>query len=110
MKQELKERINSGKLREMFLYIIFGGLTTVINICVYFVCYYYLKISNVAGNIAAWILAVLFAYVTNKLWVFGSKARDKKTVMREISQFFAFRLGTGLFELSAQIGAVHFSD
>lgn len=100
MKQELKEFIKSKKFREMFLYLFFGGLTTVINISVYFVCYYYLKISNTAGNVAAWILAVLFAYITNKLWVFGSRAHDKKTVLREMSQFFGCRLGTGLLELA----------
>ena len=91
---------DSKRLKELFLYLVFGGITTFINIAVYYVCYYYLKISNVGGNIAAWTVAVLFAFVTNKIWVFESKSTDRHTVMRESVLFFGCRLGTGLMDLA----------
>jgi putative flippase GtrA len=53
----------------------------------------------VAGKIASWVCAVTFAYVTNKLWVFDSQARDGKTLWREALGFYGSRLATGVVEL-----------
>ena len=55
----------------------FGVGTTLINLIVYQVCYYGLEISNVKAVISAWLAAVTFAFVTNKLWVL--KVKDQKT-------------------------------
>lgn len=87
------------KYKELISYGIFGVLTTVINIVVYTVCYNRLGISNVASNIIAWILSVLFAYVTNKIWVFESKSTERKVLLYELSSFFGCRLATGLLDL-----------
>ena len=78
------------------LYLIFGGLTTLINIVAYFVCYNLLEISNVTSNIIAWVVAVFFAFVTNKVYVFESKS---KSILYELSTFLACRLGTGVLDL-----------
>lgn len=78
------------------LYIIFGGLTTLVNIIVYFVCYDVLALSNVLSTIIAWILSVIFAFITNKLYVFESKSNS---MFYEISTFFGCRLGTGILDV-----------
>ena len=53
------------KYQEMILYLIFGGLTTLVNIVVYGVCADILHIYYLISNLFAWFFAVLFAYVTN---------------------------------------------
>lgn len=87
------------KYKSFIAYAIFGVLTTVVNIVVYAVCYEYIGISNVVSNIIAWILAVAFAFVTNKLWVFGSKSTEKNTLIYEIGTFISCRLATGVLDL-----------
>ena len=51
-----------------------------------------LTIGVVPSDIIAWILAVIFAYITNKLWVFESKSWRFPYVLREVGSFFAARL------------------
>lgn len=78
--------------RETVLYIVFGVLTTLINIVVFDRCYYALGWSWQAANAVAWILAVLFAFLTNKLFVFESKSFRAAVFWREFTGFFAARL------------------
>lgn len=94
------------KYKELISYGIFGVFTTLINIVVYTVCYDKLGIDNVVSNIIAWILSVLFAYVTNKIWVFESKSTELKVLLREMSSFFGCRLATGLLDLIIMYVAV----
>ena len=62
------------KYKEVIMYLVFGVLTTVVNIVVYYVVADCLKINYLIANIAAWFLSVLFAYVTNRKYVFESKS------------------------------------
>lgn len=78
--------------RETLLYLVFGVLTTVLNIAVFDRCYYALSWPWQAANAVAWILAVLFAFVTNKLFVFESKSFRGTVFWREIAGFVAARL------------------
>lgn len=87
------------KYKGIIFYGIFGVLTTVINIASYALCYSVLGIANVPSNVIAWILAVLFAFITNKLYVFDSKSMDGKTVISELIKFMAARLATGGIDL-----------
>lgn len=80
------------KFRELFLYLIFGALTTVINILVYFLLARLLTINYQVSTVIAWLLSVLFAYGTNKLFVFESKNQSRREDFREIISFFAFRI------------------
>ena len=50
------------------------------------------------STIIAWILAVLFAYVTNRKWVFKSKAQNRREIIREACYFFTCRLATGIVD------------
>ena len=76
MIDKIKELIKKYKF--IILYGIFSVLTTIINIGVYGLLYSVLDVSNVISNIIAWIVSVLFAFITNKLWVFESKSFDFK--------------------------------
>ena len=94
------------KYRGLILYVVFGVLTTAINIAVYALCYRVLRLPNVPSNVIAWILAVLFAFVTNKLYVFESKSLERGTVMRELLSFVGARLATGLLDLAVMFVGV----
>jgi|GEM_PF-117466 len=85
--------------REKLMYLIFGGLTTVVNYAVYFACTRALAQTELAANVVAWIAAVLFAFVTNKLWVFESKAKGGAAVLRELGAFAAARVLSLLLEM-----------
>ena len=89
-----------NKYREALLYLVFGGLTTVINIVVFFI----LRLFNIEiyiSNIIAWILSVLFAFITNKVFVFESKNKSKKENTRELVSFFGFRILSLVFDMGA---------
>lgn len=73
-------------------YLFFGGLTTLINIVVFTVLNSTTGWNYQISNVIAWFLSVLFAYITNKLWVFNSKTTDTQTFVREVSSFFFFRI------------------
>ena len=101
MIKKIKELIKNDKIREIIAYLIIGFLTTVINLLVYYVCTNYFlnpeKIINVeVANIIAWIIAVVFAYVTNRVIVFRSK---NDNVVNEGVKFFLGRIFTLLLEL-----------
>lgn len=87
------------KHKSFISYGIFGVLTTVVNIVTYNLCYYQMGISNTLSNIAAWILAVTFAYLTNKAWVFESKSWVWGVLRREVPAFVSCRLATGILDL-----------
>lgn len=93
---------------EMLSYLFFGVMTTVVNLFVFYVSDKIFGNSSIAefsvfGNVfritfedistlIAWIIAVLFAYVTNKLWVFESKSREPKVIAKELVSFFGARV------------------
>ena len=78
------------------MYLVFGVLTTVVNIVVYYVAADCLKINYLIANIAAWFLSVLFAYVTNRKYVFESKSDH---ILKEMISFFSARLATGALDM-----------
>ncbi|MBS7021472.1 MAG: GtrA family protein [Firmicutes bacterium] len=80
-----------NKYREVISYLVFGGLTTVINIVAFYIMDL-MGINTYVNNTIAWIASVIFAYVTNKLFVFESKTTTRKELVREVSSFFAARI------------------
>lgn len=86
------------KYKDLILYGVFGILTTIANIAVYWLMAHPFHLSTMSSTIAAWVAAVLFAYVTNRKWVFHSEARTKNEIIKEISSFFACRLATGVVD------------
>ena len=87
------------KYREMVLYLVFGAGTTFVNIIVYYICGHGFKLAVSISTIIAWALSVLFAYVTNKIWVFNSNRNKLKEILIEFTRFVGCRLTTGLIDL-----------
>lgn len=84
------------KLRkEIVLYVIFGILTTLVNIVAYFLFSKLLGINYLISNILAWFFSVLFAYVTNRIYVFESKNAN---ILKEIVLFFSGRIFSGVLD------------
>lgn len=86
------------KNKEIVLYIVFGGLTTVVNWVTYslFVSFCSITVSNVI----AWVFAVVFAYLTNKIFVFEQKSWKPNIAFFEFSKFVSSRLLTGVVEIA----------
>ena len=82
------------KYREFILYLFFGGLTTLVSIVSYAFCERVLGMDPLVANIISWILAVSFAYVTNRKWVFQSRAVSAEAVIKEVAAFYGGRLVT----------------
>ena len=81
------------------MYIFFGGLTTLVSVGSFVLCDKFLHIDPLIANLISWVCAVSFAYVTNRTWVFSSKATGS-AVLKELISFFAGRLFTlGLEEV-----------
>ena len=78
--------------KELILYVFFGTLTFFVNVIVYFFFEGILGVNYLISNILAWFFSVLFAYVTNRIWVFESKSRD---ILKEMSLFFGGRIFSG---------------
>lgn len=89
-----------NKYKSIINYIIIGGLTTIISLVTYYICVkFFLDPNNgfelQIANIISWIFAVLFAYFTNKKYVFFSSDRS----ITEIIKFFGCRLTTLGFDM-----------
>ena len=85
-----------NKYREYILYIIFGGLTTVVNFAVYYALNIF--VWYIIANIIAWAVSVVFAFVTNKIFVFESKNTSDKKTLTEFIEFTLFRVLSGVME------------
>lgn len=72
--------------------------TPSVNIFVYYVCARLLNISAAFSSGTAWLLSVLFAFATNKIWVFESKSQGRE-LLQEMISFFSLRLLTGILDV-----------
>ncbi|HBF8686586.1 TPA: GtrA family protein [Clostridioides difficile] len=87
------------KHRETILYLFFGAFTTLVNIVSYLFFTRVILFNFMVANALAWILAVLFAYVTNKFFVFESKKVEIRFLFKEFLSFISFRLISGIIEM-----------
>ena len=95
MKNKIKELYE--KYKEIIVYLIFGGLSTLVNFASYFVFAKIIGIDEVISSGLSWLCAVLFAYVTNKIFVFKSKTSTQKELVKELFTFFSCRIVSGIF-------------
>ena len=86
-----------AKYKEILLYILFGGVATVVSIRSFVLCETCLGLDPLIANVISWVLAVATAYATNRTWVFGSKATGK-AFWTEMVGFFSGRVLTLLME------------
>ncbi|MBR0144250.1 MAG: GtrA family protein [Clostridia bacterium] len=97
--REVRDKIGTlwGKYREVILYLLFGAATTLVNLVVFYLLDF-LRIHYLAATIAAWFVSVLFAYLTNRKFVFRSEAHTAKGILNEALLFFAGRGLSGLLD------------
>lgn len=86
------------KYKTTITYAFFGALTTGVNWLVHFRLFYVNEFSATLSSAIAWCVAVLFAFFTNKPFVFESKDWTPKVALREFLQFVACRFLSGLLE------------
>lgn len=115
-------KVKIKKYKEIILYVFFGVLTTAVNWLFYALLVKLLKVNVSKGdvvvsvsdfllkitnkeytklllcNIVAWTAAVIFAFITNKLFVFESKQWNFKLLSKEAAAFFGTRVLTGVLE------------
>lgn len=86
------------KYKDIVPYIFFGVCTTLVNTLAYWVCAHILYFTVMVSAVIAWFLAVLFAYITNRRWVFHSEAVTKQEILTELASFYLCRLATGVVD------------
>ena len=89
-----------NKCREVLMYLLFGGLTTLVNILSFFILRK-LSVGVYVSNLIGWVVAVLFAFITNKLFVFESKYKSQ--IGKELISFFGCRI----LSLGVDMGAMY---
>lgn len=98
MNDKINNLIKKFLNKETISYLIFGVLTTIINIVVFWFAERELAFimsedaASLVGNVISWVISVAFAFVTNKLFVFESKSMAFKVVMAELTGFVIARL------------------
>lgn len=93
------------KYKEVISYLFFGGCTFLVSIISFYIFNKVLSFNEHISNIISWILAVAFAFITNKVFVFESKVKEKKTVIKELISFVTARLLTlGIEEIILFVG------
>ena len=94
------------KNKEIIMYLVCVVLTTVVNIVVYYIFSNLLHMNYLFSNAMAWFLSVLFAYVTNRKYVFDSKNNQ---IIKEAISFFGSRLATGIMDMVLMWFLVNFN-
>lgn len=93
--------------KEVILYLIFGVLTTLVDTVVFYISNYTIHIHYVISTCLAWIFAVLFAYITNKIFVFSS-TKNNQNIFKEIFYFFSLRLVSLLLSILFMVIMVNY--
>lgn len=101
---QLKDYLEEKKLWEIFSYLFFGGLTFLVNCVTYFLFLRVFGMNYLISNLISWIISVLFAYITNKLWVFQTRNKTYSETLKELFLFFAARIIT----LGLDMGSLSF--
>lgn len=86
------------KKQEVLLYLFFGGLTFIVSIASYAFFDVALAMNELVANVLSWILAVSFAYITNKIWVFDAPTHTMKELVKQMLSFFGGRVATLVIE------------
>ena len=101
------------KYKELVLYVVFGVLTTVVSYASYWIFTDFLHIPYMVSTALSWVLSVTFAYVTNRKWVFESRAHGFVPILTEAAKFFASRIMSGFMEMGMMfigVDLLHVND
>ena len=99
---KMKKRILKLYENDVIRYIFWGGCTTLVNLLSFYIMRA-MGIPLMSANIISIILAILFAYVTNKIWVFRSYNFRPVYLLKEMASFFSCRILTSVFTYVAMI-------
>lgn len=104
----MKEKILAlwNRYADAVPYLIFGVLTTVVNYVIYLPVYNYLGLPAAASNAVAWVGSVIFAFLTNKPFVFHSHDWSRAVVIPELTKFVSCRVASGAMETGIMFLAV----
>lgn len=86
------------RYKEVLLYLFFGGLTFVISIASYAVFTAGFGWNELIANLFSWVLAVLFAFLTNRIWVFQAATHGRRAFVQQMVAFFGGRVLTLVVE------------
>lgn len=103
--EKIKEITKKFLTKEVIAYLIFGILTTIVNLLVSFILNGYFKVDGAWASAVGIIAAVLFAYFTNRKWVFNTKAKGFK---ENFNEFIKFILGRAVTMVLEQGGVIIF--
>lgn len=101
------------RFKSIILYLVFGVLTTIINIATYYILSINGLFNTVINTSIAWVVGVIFAYATNKKWVFESKTEGFEECFKEMMSFFGCRVATGVMDVAIMfifVDVLHFND
>ncbi len=90
---KVKELIS--KYKDVIPYLFFGVCTTLVNVVSYWILSHPLDAGVMTATVIAWLLAVLFAYITNRKWVFESRTSGLNQIVKEMFSFFSVSFGYG---------------
>ncbi|HCC01210.1 MAG TPA: teichoic acid glycosylation protein [Ruminococcaceae bacterium] len=113
MKEKLQAAWKYLTSKEMILYIVFGIITTLLNLVVYFLLTDAVKMNKPLAYFIAWAVGVTIAFITNKKYVFESKVKKKKGILFELGTFIGGRLltfGIGEVLITAFVVMLHQSN
>ena len=88
------------KKKGLVMYTVMGVSATIVNWCVYSILVPYTNIAF--ANALSWLITLVFAFVTNKIYVFDSRSWDKHIVIKEMISFTTARGITGFLEVFLQ--------
>ena len=107
-----------AKRKQLLLYILFGGLTTVVSLLAWYLTLKYgvriwsdengepTAFLDVLGSTTQWVSGVLVAFITSKIWVFTEAAKGWKVTLRQLAVFVTSRLLTYFLEVGINLGAI----
>lgn len=100
--------------KEVINYLVFGVLATIVNFISYYIFARVIAIDEVISSGLSWFCSVLFAYITNKLFVFDSKTETKKALLKEFVSFFLARVISGALcdvgTFAIMVKVIHIND
>ncbi len=91
------------KYRSVISYVFFGVLTTAVNFLLYTLLFNLLGLNNFLSNVISVSASILFAFVTNKLFVFQSHTKTLGALISELAKFLSGRLITAVFEVGFMV-------
>lgn len=86
------------KNKEMLLYLFFGGLSFIVSVATYAFFNVTVGMTAVIANIWSWIITVLFAFLTNRIWVFAAPTETILDFVKQMISFYAGRVVTLVIE------------